>query len=90
MEIRMRIFCTGASGKAGKWAVRHVQVQGHTVVNATPVLSGLYMSKLLFYVCNLGLVIDICLRLDQTFSAEPKAARLVGCAPKKSCRGALL
>ena len=29
----VRIFFTGGSGKAGRWAIRHLVEQGHRVVN---------------------------------------------------------
>jgi nucleoside-diphosphate-sugar epimerase len=48
----MRVFFTGGSGKAGKWAIRHLQEQGHTVVNADMVPSGIDVSELLIDLCD--------------------------------------
>jgi nucleoside-diphosphate-sugar epimerase len=53
----MRVFFTGGSGKAGKWAIRHLQAQGHHVVNADRVPSGLDCSELLIDLCDAGQVI---------------------------------
>lgn len=53
----MRVFFTGGSGKAGKWAIRHLQDQGHTVVNADRVPSGIDVSELLIDLCDAGQVI---------------------------------
>ncbi|WP_439156280.1 NAD-dependent epimerase/dehydratase family protein [Yoonia sp.] len=53
----MRIFFTGGSGKAGKHAIRHLQAQGHTVVNADLVASGLDVSELLIDLTDFGQVI---------------------------------
>lgn len=52
----MRVFFTGGSGKAGKWAIRHLQEQGHRVVNADRVASGLDVSELLVDLCDAGQV----------------------------------
>ncbi len=53
----MRVFFTGGSGKAGKWAIRHLHEQGHTIVNADRVPSGLDVSELLIDLCDAGQVI---------------------------------
>ena len=53
----MRVFLTGGSGKAGKLAIRHLQAQGHHVVNADRVPSGLDCSELLIDLCDAGQVI---------------------------------
>ncbi|MFN3662333.1 NAD-dependent epimerase/dehydratase family protein [Yoonia sp.] len=53
----MRIFFTGGSGKAGKHAIRHLQAQGHTVVNIDMVPSGLDVSELLVDLTDSGQVI---------------------------------
>lgn len=53
----MRIFFTGGSGKAGKHAIRYLQAQGHTVVNADLVPSGLDVSELLIDLTDAGQVI---------------------------------
>lgn len=53
----MRIFFTGGSGKAGKHAIRHLQAQGHTVVNIDLVPSGLDVSELLVDLTDAGQVI---------------------------------
>jgi len=53
----MRVFFTGGSGKAGKWAIRHLLEQGHHVVNADRVPSGLDCSELLIDLCDAGQVI---------------------------------
>jgi nucleoside-diphosphate-sugar epimerase len=53
----MRIFFTGGSGKAGKHAIRHLQAQGHTVVNIDRVPSGLEVSELLVDLTDAGQVI---------------------------------
>ncbi|MBE0414481.1 NAD(P)-dependent oxidoreductase [Yoonia sp.] len=53
----MRIFFTGGSGKAGKHAIRHLQEQGHIVVNADLVPSGLDVSELLIDLTDFGQVI---------------------------------
>lgn len=53
----MRVFFTGGSGKAGKWAIRHLMAQGHTVVNADKVPSGLDCSELLIDLTDAGQVI---------------------------------
>ncbi|MFY0619664.1 NAD-dependent epimerase/dehydratase family protein [Shimia sp.] len=52
----MRVFFTGGSGKAGKWAIRHLMAQGHHVVNADKVPSGLECSELLVDLCDAGQV----------------------------------
>ncbi|WP_010137299.1 NAD-dependent epimerase/dehydratase family protein [Oceanicola sp. S124] len=53
----MRIFFTGGSGKAGRWAVRHLQAQGHHVVNVDRTPSGLDCPELLVDLCDAGQVI---------------------------------
>ena len=53
----MRIFFTGGSGKAGKWAIRHLQTQGHHVVNVDRSPSGLECPELLVDLCDAGQVI---------------------------------
>jgi len=53
----MRVFFTGGSGKAGKWAIRHLQTQGHRVTNVDQVPSGLDCSELLIDLCDSGQVI---------------------------------
>ena len=53
----MRVFFTGGSGKAGKWAIRHLMAQGHHVVNVDQVPSGLDCPELLIDLCDSGQVI---------------------------------
>ncbi|PJE29011.1 Nucleoside-diphosphate-sugar epimerase [Pseudooceanicola antarcticus] len=53
----MRVFFTGGSGKAGKWAIRHLQAQGHHVVNVDQTPSGLDCPELLVDLCDAGQVI---------------------------------
>ena len=53
----MRVFFTGGSGKAGKWAIRHLMAQGHHVVNVDQVPSGLDCPELLIDLCDAGQVI---------------------------------
>ena len=53
----MRIFFTGGSGKAGKWAIRHLLEQEHHVVNVDRVPSGLDCPELLIDLCDSGQVI---------------------------------
>ncbi|WP_299756980.1 NAD(P)-dependent oxidoreductase [uncultured Boseongicola sp.] len=53
----MRVFFTGGSGKAGKWAIRHLQEQGHHVVNVDQSPSGLNCPELLIDLCDAGQVI---------------------------------
>jgi nucleoside-diphosphate-sugar epimerase len=53
----MRLFFTGGSGKAGKWAIRHLMAQGHHVVNVDQVPSGLDCPELLIDLCDSGQVI---------------------------------
>ncbi|WP_299284381.1 NAD(P)-dependent oxidoreductase [uncultured Tateyamaria sp.] len=53
----MRVLFTGGSGKAGKWAIRHLQAQGHRVVNLDQVPSGLDCCELLVDLCDAGQVI---------------------------------
>ena len=53
----MRVFFTGGSGKAGRHAITYLQAQGHTVINADRVPSGLDVSELLIDLCDAGQVI---------------------------------
>jgi len=53
----MRVFFTGGSGKAGKWAIRHLLEQGHDVTNADRVPSGLDVPELLIDLTDAGQVI---------------------------------
>jgi len=53
----MRVFFTGGSGKAGKWAIQHLQAQGHHVVNVDRVPSGSDCPELLIDLCDAGQVI---------------------------------
>ena len=53
----MRIFFTGGSGKAGRHAIRHLQEQGHHVVNADLKPSGLDCPELLIDLADFGQVI---------------------------------
>ena len=53
----MRVFFTGGSGKAGKWAIQHLQTQGHHVVNVDKTPSGLDCPELLVDLCDAGQVI---------------------------------
>ncbi|NNE87215.1 MAG: NAD(P)-dependent oxidoreductase [Silicimonas sp.] len=53
----MRVFFTGGSGKAGKWAIKHLQAQGHHVVNVDQSPSGLDCPELLVDLCDAGQVI---------------------------------
>lgn len=53
----MRIFFTGGSGKAGRYAIAHLQEQGHEVVNADLVPSGLDCPELLIDLTDFGQVI---------------------------------
>lgn len=53
----MRVFFTGGSGKAGKWAIQHLQMQGHHVVNVDQRPSGLDCPELLVDLCDAGQVI---------------------------------
>lgn len=57
MGASMRVFFTGGSGKAGKWAIRHLQAQGHHVVNVDRSPSGLDCPELLVDLCDAGQVI---------------------------------
>ncbi|WP_147125883.1 NAD-dependent epimerase/dehydratase family protein [Shimia ponticola] len=50
----MRVFFTGGSGKVGKWAIRHLQDQGHHVVNIDRTPSGLDCPELLVDLCDAG------------------------------------
>ena len=53
----MRIFFTGGSGKAGKWAIRHLLEQGHQVTNVDRTPSGLDVPELLIDLTDAGQVI---------------------------------
>lgn len=53
----MRVFFTGGSGKAGKWAIQYLQAQGHHVVNVDQRPSGLDCPELLVDLCDAGQVI---------------------------------
>ncbi|WP_299153601.1 NAD(P)-dependent oxidoreductase [uncultured Tateyamaria sp.] len=53
----MRVLFTGGSGKAGKWAIRHLRARGHRVVNLDQVPSGLDCAELLVDLCDAGQVI---------------------------------
>ena len=53
----MRVFFTGGSGKAGKWAIRYLQAQGHHVVNVDKTPSGLDCPELLVDLSDAGQVI---------------------------------
>jgi len=53
----MRVFFTGGSGKAGKWAIQHLQSQGHHVVNVDQTPSGLGCPELMVDLCDAGQVI---------------------------------
>ncbi|MCK0137844.1 NAD(P)-dependent oxidoreductase [Aliiroseovarius sp. F47248L] len=53
----MRVLFTGGSGKAGKWAIRHLLEQGHHVVNVDQTPSGLDCPELLIDLCDAGQVI---------------------------------
>ena len=53
----MRVFFTGGSGKAGKWAIRYLLAQGHHVVNVDQTPSGLNCPELLIDLCDAGQVI---------------------------------
>lgn len=53
----MRVFFTGGSGKAGKWAIQHLMAQGHHVVNVDKTPSGLDCPELLIDLCDGGQVI---------------------------------
>lgn len=53
----MRVFFTGGSGKAGRWAIKHLLEQGHHVVNIDQTPSGLDCPELLVDLCDAGQVI---------------------------------
>ena len=53
----MRVFFTGGSGKAGKWAIQYLQEHGHHVVNVDQNPSGLDCPELLIDLCDAGQVI---------------------------------
>ncbi|PJI92508.1 nucleoside-diphosphate-sugar epimerase [Yoonia maricola] len=67
----MRVFFTGGSGKAGKHAIAHLQAQGHQVVNADRVPSGLDVSELLIDLCDAGQVIGAMSQYADFHELEP-------------------
>jgi len=67
----MRVFFTGGSGKAGRYAIQHLQAQGHTVVNADRVPSGLDCSELLLDLCDSGQVIGAMSQYADFHELEP-------------------
>ena len=67
----MRVFFTGGSGKAGKHAITYLQQQGHTVVNADRVPSGLEVSELLIDLCDAGQVIGAMSQFADFHELEP-------------------
>ena len=66
----MRVFFTGGSGKAGRWAIRHLQEQGHYVVNVDRVPSGLDCPELLIDLCDSGQVIGAMTQFVATSELE--------------------
>jgi len=67
----MRVFFTGGSGKAGRHAITFLQQQGHTVVNADRVASGLEVSELLIDLCDAGQVIGAMSQFADFHELEP-------------------
>ncbi len=67
----MRVFFTGGSGKAGRHAISYLQAQGHTVVNADRVPSGLEVSELLIDLCDAGQVIGAMSQYADFHELEP-------------------
>lgn len=67
----MRVFFTGGSGKAGRHAIRYLQEQGHVVVNADRVPSGLDCSELLIDLCDSGQVIGAMSQYADFHELEP-------------------
>ena len=67
----MRVFFTGGSGKAGRHAITYLQQQGHTVVNADRVASGLEVSELLIDLCDAGQVIGAMSQFADFHELEP-------------------
>lgn len=67
----MRIFFTGGSGKAGRHAIRHLQAQGHVVVNVDLVPSGLDCSELLVDLTDAGQVIGAMSQFTDFHELEP-------------------
>jgi len=67
----MRVFFTGGSGKAGKHAITYLQAQGHSVVNADRVSSGLDVSELLIDLCDAGQVIGAMSQFADFHELEP-------------------
>ncbi len=67
----MRVFFTGGSGKAGRHAITYLQAQGHTVVNADRVPSGLDVSELLVDLCDAGQVIGAMSQYADFHELEP-------------------
>ena len=53
----MHVCFTGGSGKAGKWAIRHLLACGHDVLNLDQTPSGLNCPELLIDLCDAGQVI---------------------------------
>lgn len=67
----MRLFFTGGSGKAGRYAIQHLQAQGHTIINADRVPSGLDCSELLIDLCDSGQVIGAMSQFTDFDELEP-------------------
>ena len=67
----MRVFFTGGSGKAGRHAISYLQGQGHVVVNADRVPSGLDVSELLIDLCDAGQVIGAMSQYADFHELEP-------------------
>ncbi|MEL7181804.1 MAG: NAD(P)-dependent oxidoreductase [Pseudomonadota bacterium] len=67
----MRVFFTGGSGKAGRHAISYLQAQGHMVVNADRVPSGLDVSELLIDLCDAGQVIGAMSQYADFHELEP-------------------
>lgn len=67
----MRIFFTGGSGKAGRHAIGYLKAQGHTVVNADRMPSGLDVSELLIDLCDAGQVIGAMSQYADFHELEP-------------------
>ncbi len=67
----MRVFFTGGSGTAGRHAIAHLQAQGHTVVNADLVPSGLDISELLIDLTDAGQVIGAMSQFTDFHELEP-------------------
>ncbi len=69
--MKMRVFFTGGSGKAGRYAIQHLMAQGHRVVNADRVPSGLACSELLIDLCDAGQVIGAMSQFTDFHELEP-------------------